>query len=120
LCLLLFFSKKGGNPDPLDGTERRNYVNCHFLLAQKVTMLRPAARHQLLQLSNHPDRSGGFVREKTRFSILQKHTIWFACSLSGFSKPISCQMIRTNSVSSLPEIAFVQLRQFSLTVCSSK
>jgi hypothetical protein len=32
-------------------------------------MLRPAARHQLLQLSNLPDRSGGFVREKARFSF---------------------------------------------------
>jgi hypothetical protein len=42
---------------------------CHFLLAQKVTMLRPAARHQLLQLSNLPDPSGGFVREKTHFFI---------------------------------------------------
>jgi hypothetical protein len=90
-------------------------------------MLRPAARHQQLQLSNHlvaqnsldglslfvspksnhPDPSGGFVREKTRFSILQGHAIWFACSLSGFSKPISCRLIFTNRVSSLPEIAFV-------------
>jgi hypothetical protein len=60
---------------------------CHFLLAQKVT-------------------KKGFVREKTRFSILQGHTIWFAFSLSCISKPISCQMILTNSVSSLPEIAF--------------
>jgi hypothetical protein len=82
-------------------------VDCHFLLAQKVTMLRPAARHQLLQLSNHPDPSGSLVREKTRLPILQAHSIWFASSLICIPKPISCRLIITNSVSSLPEIAFV-------------
>jgi hypothetical protein len=77
--------------------QKTHYVNCHFLLAQKVT-------------------KKSLVREKTRFSILQEHIIRFACSLICVSQPISYRLIFTNSVSSLPEIAFVQLRQFSLTV----